>query len=197
MNDEPEFIRGNQKSYIRVSCETSFLESYEYKMCKHNHIDSFLEFQQRSENGKLYLYYEISGMQSLDIYLQAHKLKRNLAIQLANALLKLSKEVSEYALDLEKIIFTPRYVMVTSEEKIRFVYDFIGKEMNTAGLENLLEAGIDHMDYQDELLMTKMFEFYERCLDQKNNFWLEKEALELKDMLIDTQIAENVDENSF
>lgn len=196
MNNAPEFIRGNQKSYIRVSCESSLLECYEYKMCMHNHIGSFLEFQQRSENGKLYMYYEISGMQSLDIYLHAHKLKRNFAIQLANALLKLSREVSEYALDLEKIIFTPRYIMVTSEEELRFIYDFIGTDRNTDGFENLLETGIDHMDYQDELLMTKMFQLYERYLEQKSNFLLEKEVLELREMLMETQIVENMDESS-
>ncbi len=196
MNNEPEFIRGNQKSYIRVSCEASLLECYEYQMCSYNHISSFLEFQQRSENGRLYLYYEISGMQSLDIYLQAHKLKRVFAIQMVNALLKLSREVSEYALDFEKIIFIPRYVMVTSEEELRFVYDFVGKEKNTEAFEKLLEAGIDYMDYQDELLMKKMFEFYERCLEQKNNFLLEKEVLELREALMKTQIVEDVEESN-
>lgn len=195
MNNEPEFIRGNQKSYIRISCEESLLECYEYQMCVYNHIGSFLEFQQRSENGNLYLHYEISGMQSLDIYLQTHKLKRSFAIQLLNALLKLSREISEYALDLEKILFTPKYIMVTPEEELRFVYNFVeGK--NSAEFERLLEAGIDHMDYQDELLMKKMFEFYERSLEQKNNFLLEKEVLELRDSLIEVQDVENVDERS-
>lgn len=196
MNNEPEFIRGNQKSYLRVACDSSLLEFYEYKMCVHNHIESILGFQQRSENGKLYLYYEISGMQSMDIYLQTHKLKRKFAIQMINALLRLSREVSEYALDLEKIVFTPRYVMVTSEEELRFVYNFIEKDTNAEGIETLLEASIDYMDYQDELLMTKIFELYEKCLEQQKNFLLEKEILELKDMLADKQIMENVDESS-
>ena len=190
MNNEPEFIRGNQKSYIRVFCEESLQECYEYQMCSYNHISSLLEFQQRSENGMLYLYYEISGMQSLDIYLQAHKLKRSFAIQLANALLKLSREVSEYALDLEKIIFIPRYVMVTSEGELRFVYDFTARETSPEGFEKLLEAGIDQMDYQDELLMKKMFEFYEKCLEQKNNFSLEKEILLFRDAVMETKNVE-------
>lgn len=196
MNNEPEFVRGNQKSYIRVSCEESLLECYEYQMCSYNHIGSLLKFQQRSENGKLYLYYEISGMQSLDIYLQSHKLKRSFAIQLLNALLELSRQVSEYALDLEKIVFTPKYVMVTSDEHLRFAYDFVRTNNNAEEFEKLLETSIDNMDYQDELLMKKMFEFYERCLEQKNNFRLEKEVLEIRDVLKEKEVVENVDKRS-
>ena len=196
MNYELEFIRGNQKSYIRVLCEESLLEGYEYQMCTHNHINSLLEFKQRSENGKLYLYYEVSGMQSMDIYLQAHKLKRGFAIQMVNALLKLSRELSEYALEVEKINYMPRYVMITSEEEFRFIYDFGKVDKNSEEFEKFLEAGIDHMDYQDELLMKKMFEFYERFLEQKSNFLLEKEVLELGDILMETQMVENVDRSN-
>lgn len=196
MKNEPEFIRGNQKSYIRVSCEESLLGCYEYQMCSHNHISSLLEFKQRSENGKLFLYYEISGMQSLDIYLQAHKLKRAFAIKLVNALLKVSRELSEYALELEKINFMPRYVMVTAEEEFRFIYGFFKVDENSEEFEKFLEVGIDYIDYQDELLMKKMFEFYERFLQQKNNFSLEKEALGLRDILTEALAGENVDKNS-
>ena len=70
------------------------------------------------------------------------------------------------------------------------------KEKDAETFEKLLEAGIDHMDYQDELLMKKLFEFYEKCLDQKNNFLLEEEILELRDLLMEAQTIENADESS-
>ena len=75
MNPYPEFIRGNQKNYIRTGCDTDITKSYEYQMCTNNILNSLLEFRERSHNGEDYLYFEISGMQSLDIFLQTRKLR--------------------------------------------------------------------------------------------------------------------------
>ena len=44
MIHEPEFVRGNQKSYIRIACKKEVFEGYEYQMCKYNVLNSFLNF---------------------------------------------------------------------------------------------------------------------------------------------------------
>ena len=107
-------------------------------------MSSLLVFQQRSQNGNDYLYYEISGMQSLDIYLQTQKLKRPFAIQLAKAIARLCKELSEYALDMEKVVFEPRYVMIAANgEEVRFLYSFVHSDKGFQELERLLEVCSD------------------------------------------------------
>ena len=95
---ELDFVRSNQKSYLRIFCNDYVMQSYEYQMCQHNVISSFLKFQERNQNGQQYLYFEVSGMQSLDIFLQTRKLRRNFALKLAKAIVKLCKELAEYAL---------------------------------------------------------------------------------------------------
>ena len=80
----PEFVRGNQRSYIRISCDENTLDGYEYRMCKSNMLKDLLGFHHRSQNGEGFLYYEVSGMQSLDVYLQTQKLRREFAIIFAN-----------------------------------------------------------------------------------------------------------------
>lgn len=174
MIHEPEFVRGNQKNYIRIPCDAVVLNGYEYQMCLYNKIESLLIFQQRSQNGFDYLYYEISGMQSLDIYLQTQKLKRPFAIQLAKAIARLCRELSEYALDIDKVIFVPKYVMISADgEKVSFLYTFAYSKESFVGLEQLLEMCVEYLDYQDELLMKKMFELYEHFIEQKENFLVE------------------------
>lgn len=176
MVHDPEFVRGNQKSYIRIPCDVAALKSYEYQMCSYNKMSSLLVFQQRSQNGNDYLYYEISGMQSLDIYLQTQKLKRPFAIQLAKAIARLCKELSEYALDMEKVVFEPRYVMIAANgEEVRFLYSFVHSDKGFQELERLLEVCIDCLDYQDELLMEKLFGLYEKLAEQKGNVLLDVE----------------------
>ena len=194
MIHEPEFVRGNQKNYIRIPCDVMDLNGYEYQMCLYNKIHSLLSVQQRSQNGFHYMYYEIGGMQSLDIYLQTQNLKRSFAIQLAKAIVGLCRELREYALSLEKVMFVPKYIMIASNgEEIHFIYSYVQMEKRLGGLEQLLEACIEYLDYQDELLMEKLFGIYERLLEQKENFLLEAEMDELRKALLES-VAEKENE---
>ena len=176
MIHEPEFVRGNQKSYIRIACKKEVFEGYEYQMCKHNVLNSFLNFQQRNQNGENYLYYEVSGLQSLDVFLQTQKLKKSLTIMMAKGIIKLCKELSEYALNLYSVNFFPKYIMVsTNGEEAKFLYTFEQVGMDTEGIEKLLECCIEHLDYKDELLMEQLYRVYENLLEQKENFSLQEE----------------------
>ena len=191
MVHEPEFVRGNQKNFIRIPCEAENLNGYEYQMCLFNKIDSLLISRQRSQNGINYLYYEISGMQSLDIYLQTQKLKRPFAIQLAKAIVRLCRQLSEYALDIDKVKFVPKYVMVSANgEKVYFLYTFAHSEESLDGLEQLLESCVEYLDYQDELLMEKVFGLYEHFTEQKANFLVEAEMERVSEALIEPSVAD-------
>ncbi len=173
MIGEPEFVRGNQKSYIRIVCESDIFNNYEYQMCAYNVLNSFLDFQQRSQNGISYLYYEVSGMQSLDIFVQAQKLKRTHIVILAKSIVKLCKELSEYALNIHSVNFQPKYIMITGGgEAVRFLYNFQQEETVGEAIEQFFECCIEHLDYRDELLMEQLYQVYERLLEQKENFSL-------------------------
>ena len=194
-----DFIRRNQKSYIRISCADDVPDSYEYQMCKHNILNSLLDFQQRSQNGENFLYYEISGMQSLDIYLQTQKLKRPFAIILAKSILKLCKELSEYALNIYSVVFQPKYIMISANsDEVRFLYSFQQVETEYEGIERLLECCIEHLDYQDEALMEQLYRVYECLLNQKDNFFLAAEMEALVEALSEdmvSEVSENVSVN--
>ncbi len=179
---EPEFIRGNQKNYIRIACQEAWMEGYEYQMCMHNHLESILNFKPRTQNGANYLYYEVSGMQSLDILLQSQKLKRSLAVELAKAIIILCEEFSEHVLDIEKLIWNPKYLMYhMNNGELRFVYEFGAEEekSRSSRLEPFLECLVEHLDYQDEILVSQVYQVYESLLDQKEQFHLLEEMKQL------------------
>lgn len=194
MDKNAEFIRGNQKNYIRICMEDETItEHYEYQMCSYNQINSFLSFQQRSENGKRYLYYEVSSMQSLDIYLQTQRVKRPFILRLSKAIMQLCEEVSEYALDIEKVVLEPRYIMIASDgERIRFLYSFSETVYGMESVESLLELCIERLDYQDERLMEQLFGIYERLSQQKENFVIQPEMQLLYESLQEETIPEQI-----
>lgn len=184
MIQEISFIRGNQKSYIRAACALGVEKSYEYQMCTYNSLSSLLPFHQRSQDGVQYLYYEVSGMQSLDVCLQTQKLKRELMVSLVKAVMKLCRELSEYALNLGCIVFLPKYIMLSSnEEETQFLYTFGSPGEAYEQLEKLLEFCIEYLDYQDDLLVEELYKVYERLLEQKEHFYLAAEMERLLTVL--------------
>ena len=78
MSHNIEFVRGDQKNFIRLKVDDETLRSYEFQMFTHNQIKGFLPFQKRTQNGKTYLYYDVSGTQSFDVLGQAQKIQRDL-----------------------------------------------------------------------------------------------------------------------
>ena len=191
MNSLPEFIRGNQKNYIRMICNREITKSYEYQMCTNNVLNSLLEFRERSHNGEDYLYFEISGMQSLDIFLQTRKMRRDFTILLAKGILKLCKELSEYALDIQRIVFEPKYIMISADtEEMKFLYSFRESAEGKNGPEEFLECCIEHLDYQDEVLVNNLYGVYERLLDQQQNFSLSGEMEKLLEALTEIEVVQ-------
>ena len=195
--NEPEFIRGNQKTYIRILCEENMMDNYEYRMCLHNEPESLLKFQQRIQNGESYMYYEVSGMQSLDILLQLRTLKRPLAITMIKAIIKLCKDFSEYVLDINRVVWNARYIMMDSNnDEIRFAYAFSNKgegQKEYYDFEKFWEFCIEYLDYQDEVLMVQMYQVYEVLLDQKEKFILLREMEAILGKLVS---EEPVEENA-
>lgn len=180
-----EFIRGNQKNYIRVCVENmTEMETHEYQMCFYNNIPYLLSFQQRRENGQRYLYYEISGMQSLDIYLQTQKFKRDFAVKFSQSIRKLCEAVAEYALEIGQVVFLPKYIMITPEqEELMFLYAVSEKQDGKEQLERLLELCVERLDYEDERLMESLFGMYEKLENQKENFVLQMEMQQFYEAL--------------
>ena len=71
-------------------------------------------------------------------------------------LILLCKELSEYALEVEKIVFDPKYIVVHGTRKrIQFLYAFADEGAKNAGIERLLECCIENLDYKDEELVKK------------------------------------------
>lgn len=199
MNGNLEFVRGNQKNFIRLPVEERVLKGYEMAMCVNNVIKSILPFQRRAHNGQEYLYFDVTGTQSMDIFLEMQKLKRTFMVMLAKSILKLCRNVGEYMLSIECVVLEPKYMMYKPiEEEIQFVYTFQASNNFFHHLEMLLEYCIDHLDYEDKPLTEEVFRLYENLQDQGQNFSLEKEMErllgELEEKVLEKKAEDVIDD---
>ncbi len=176
MSHNIEFVRGEQKNFIRLAIDDETLRSYEFQMFTHNQIKGFLPFQKRTQNGKTYLYYDVSGTQSLDILGQTQKLQRDFLMLFAKEVLKLYKNVKEYMLSVGGVVFEAKFLMYKVETKeILFIYSFEKGAVPFEALNGFLEYCIDYLDYSDKRLSDCIFRLYEHLQDQRENFSLETE----------------------
>ncbi|MCD7738998.1 MAG: DUF6382 domain-containing protein, partial [Lachnospiraceae bacterium] len=175
----PEFIRGNQRSYLRVACDRETLEQgYEYHMYTRNDIQLLLPGTFRNMEGEDYLYFDISSRQSLDVLLQVKKLNRKLAQRLFSDILKLCGETDKYLLNLQKVSFRSRHIMYSQEkDNFRFLYNFSGQgDQWQQDLVQLGEMLAERLDYEDDVLMEAVYHFYEFLMDNQETIHLRELA---------------------
>ena len=176
MNHELMFVKGNQKNFIRLSLEDRMAETYEFQMLMHNRVKSILPFQKRSQNGIMYLYYDVNGTQSLDILAQTQKLKRTFFKVFAQQFLALCKDIQEYMLAFTGVVLDPKFIMYKAETcELQFVYRFSETESGETTFGDLLEYCIDYLDYSDRLLSECVFKLYEHLQDLGENASFETE----------------------
>ncbi len=168
MSSMPEFIRGNQRSYLRIACDREELEKdYEYHMYTRNDVKYLLQGSFRNLEGEEYLYFDISARQSLDVLLQVKKLNREMACRLFSDILRLCDEMDKYLLNLRKVSFRSRHIMYSQEQNnFHFLYNFSSQgEQWQQDLIQFSEMLVERLDYGDDKLMEVIYRFYEMLAD--------------------------------
>ncbi|MCD8380581.1 MAG: FHA domain-containing protein [Lachnospiraceae bacterium] len=171
----PEFIRGNQRSYLRIACDREELEKdYEYHMYMRNDVKLLLRGSFRNLEGEEYMYFDISARQSLDVLLQVRKLSRDMARSLFSDILRLCDEADKYLLNLRKVSFRSRHIMYSQEQNdFHFLYNFSTQgEQWQQDLTQFAEMLVERLDYGDDKLMEAVYRFYEMLTDGREEISL-------------------------
>ncbi|MCD7806405.1 MAG: FHA domain-containing protein [Lachnospiraceae bacterium] len=190
----PEFIRGNQRSYLRVACDMQSLErGYEYSMYTRNDIQFLLPGTFRNMDGEEYLYFDISSRQSLDVLLQVKKMNRQMAQKLFSDILKLCSEMDKYLLNLQKVSFRSRHIMYSQEKgNFRFLYNFSGQgDQWQQDLVQLAETLVERLDYDDNELVEAVYHFYEFLMDNQETIHLKETAQAVLDAITEPEAGGN------
>ena len=158
-----EYRRYQGKSYMIISSDTQGT-GYEYSMITENKIPGLLPCQISNENEKQQFWYEISGKQTLQDWIELKKpgsgLLRKLMLALANTI----EKAGEYLLCENGISLEPERIFVDiKEEEISFCYLPCQKTEPEEGLKHFMEYYISHMEHGDRENTEKCYDVYERC----------------------------------
>ena len=104
---EATYYKDTMRSYMIIPCpEEAETENYQYRMLEMNRITGLLPCGLRHIDGMRYLYYDITGKQSMQSLYEGRKISGTEFLRLIRELDRVSESISGYLLDEQHLILS-------------------------------------------------------------------------------------------
>lgn len=159
---EIEYIRKLMSSHM-VIAQAAEMAAWEEKMIAHAKVDGILFAECVRENGKNYLWYDITGKQSLDTVVESSMLGHELLCKILLGLYETVEHLEQLLLRAEGVLLMPECIFQDYRtEQIFFCY-YPGTESTMAqSLATLFEYLLARLDHGDERAVELAYGVYEQ-----------------------------------
>ena len=159
---EIEYIRKLMSSHM-VIAQAAELAEWEELMIAHAKAEGILFAECVRENGQNYLWYDITGKQSLDTIVESSMLGHELLCRILLGLYETVECLEQILLRAEGVLLVPECIFQDYRtEQIFFCY-YPGNESSMAqALATLLEYLLERLDHRDERAVELAYGVYER-----------------------------------
>lgn len=161
-----EYERTASHSYL-VMAEAEYPYAvYEWEMLQNNEIRGLIPFRPISENGKKKYWYDITGLQAMEIVLQNGPVRADLVKRMICSLAELKLTLENYMLEERAVCFRPELIFFDRRSKdMRFCLIPGYQKENAEGMAPLLELLLNHLDHSDQAGVRMAYQLYELCAD--------------------------------
>lgn len=174
---ETEFVRSMHANYERIRLEEQPEDKkYQYCILSRGGVKGLLDCSLRYMDGQAYLYYDISSRQSVSQLYQKKNIKRKWVKDFLWSMEMIQKELDRYLLDSNDILWFPEQIFQDLEEN-SFAFLYIPYYQDDSGFLSLLEYLVEHIDYEDELLVECVYKMYEQC-EKMGEVYLQEQIFE-------------------
>lgn len=157
-----EYIRNLNCNYERILLEKKPDESrYQYCMMSRGGIKGLLSCSLRYINDSAYLYYDISSMQNVAQLYSDKLITRSWMKNFLGSMQQVHLELRRFLLDDRNIIWHPEH-MFQDLEKSDFFFLYIPYYEGECGFLKLIEYWVEHIDYEDEVLVEYIYKMHEQ-----------------------------------
>lgn len=175
---EIEYCRSASISYMVILEVNRLLEDYEVEMLRNNNLPQYLPFHCIVEDGKMQLWYEITGKKAMATMRQIGALDGEMFQRLLRSLDDAQQELMPYLLDENHIFLTFDTIYIDGEGKFLFTYLPDCQTTLREQLEILCEQFMEAMDYEKAQEVDLVYRFYEEVRDE--NFVLHQTYLAIE-----------------
>lgn len=154
---------------------------YPFQMLKRNQIPGVLSTRERMEDGKSYLYFDISRKRSLAEEYEDKEMQLEDMISLFQKMTMILEEIKNYLIHENMVIMDPKYIFKDLESDDLYVL-IIPWETDRNTLHELAEFFLEKINHKDENGVNAAYLFYRRQSQTQFSLYqflsiLEKESI--------------------
>lgn len=155
------YRRNLNRSYMVIQ-EEELYPGYEQKMLAQNVISGLLPIEVAVSNGKTQYWYEITGKQSLDSYLESSKMKEELLRQLIWQIYETCMQAQTYLLDEDDLWLDAEGIFVSNGME-RFYFCYLPGRKKAIGVQfrQFAEYLLQKLDHTEEGAVRLGYEVYQ------------------------------------
>lgn len=184
---QTEYLRNLNSNYERILLEKKPEENkYQYCILSRGGIKGLLPCSLRYINGMAYLYYDISSKQNTAQLFSSRCITREWIKDFLWSMQQIRQELERFLLDCRNILWYPDQVFQDLESNV-FSFLYIPYYEGESSFAQLLEFWVDHIDYNDEILVDFVYHMYEQ-FECSGDVYLQAKIFEDAKVLDQSQI---------
>lgn len=185
---QTEYIRSMHCNYERILLDKQPEEKkYQYCILSRGGIKGLLPCSLRYLNGLAYLYYDVTSKQNITQLYGKRCITRAWLKDFMWSLEQIHTELARFLLDESNILWYPEQIFQDLESNI-FSFLYIPYYEGEGSFLKLLEYLVEHIDYEDELLVECVYKMYEQC-ERNGEVYLQAQIFEDAKLLNREQIV--------
>lgn len=186
---QTEYIKSLNCNYARILLDGKPEEKrYQYCIVGRGGIKGLLPCNLRYINGQGYLYYDITSKQNVQQIYSKKYITRDWIKDFLWSLRQVRQELERFLLDAGNILLFPEQIFQDLESRV-FSFLYIPYYEGKNGIKELMDFWVEHIDYDDDLLVTCVYHMYEQ-MDQNGDVYFQKQIFEDAKMLETAQTTE-------
>lgn len=186
-----EYVRSLNCNYERIRLDKLPEEKrYQYNILGRCQIRGLLPCSLRYIDGQAYLYYDISSRQNVALLYGSRCITREWVRDFLWSLRQIQQELGRFLLDVDNILWYPEQIFQQLEGNV-FSFLYIPYYEGESGFMKLMEFWVEHIDYNDEVLVDCVYRIYER-VERNGEIYLQNQIFEDAECLEDAKIPELV-----
>lgn len=186
-----EYVRSLNNNYERIQLDKIPEErKYQYCILGRCQIRGLLPCSLRYMNGGAYLYYNISSKQNLAFLYGNRSITREWVRDFMWSLKQVQQELGRFLLDMNHILWHPEQIFQELEDHV-FSFLYVPYYEGDSSFMKLMEFLVEHIDYNDEVLVDCIYRMYER-LERNGEVYLQSQIFEDAGCLEEVKIPDLV-----
>ena len=184
-----EYVRSLNCNYERILLDKMPEEKrYQYSILGRCQISGLLPCSLRYIDGQAYLYYDISSRQNVALLYGSRCITREWVRDFLWSLRHIQQELGRFLLSVDNIIWFPEQIFQELENHV-FSFLYIPYYEGESGFMKLMEFWVEHIDYNDEVLVDCVYRMYER-VERNGEIYLQTQIFEDAECLEETKLPE-------